>query len=426
MAADNRLVVHNIRQLVTCEPDLFSASDDAGRAIGLIEDACIAVSGGVIQWVGRQVDFDGRDWTDARQIDGTAYVILPGLVDAHTHTVFAGTREREYEMRMQGASYMEIAREGGGINATVREVRKASVDELVASGLRRLRSMMRAGTTTVEIKSGYGLSLNDEIKMLEAIGRLNAEAEVDVVATFMGAHEFPPEFRQARQRYVDMVCEEMIPAVAEQGIAEFCDVFCEEGVFTAEQSRRVLTSGRERGLKPKIHADEFADSGGAAVAADVGAVSAGHLGFATPGGLEAMKQAGTVAVLLPGVSVGLGKMQFSDARLMLGMGLDVAVATDFNPGSSIVNSLPIVSSLACSFMKMSAAEVVLGMTISAARAVCRHDRVGSMKPGKQADMVLFAIPDFRYIPYHLGGDIVARVLKRGHIVFDSSTQDGLG
>ncbi len=423
MPPHGNLVIHNIHQLITSEPDLFDASDDAGQPLGIIEDACVAVSDGIIKWAGRQSDFDDSAFGEAGRIDAAGHVVLPGLVDAHTHAVFAGTREREYEMRVRGTEYMEIARKGGGINATVSAVRQASVDDLVGMGLKRLDAMIRKGTTTVEIKSGYGLSVEHEIKMLEAIRRLGEEADVEVIPTFLGAHEFPPEYKDRKERYVDVVCDEMIPAVAERGLAEFCDVFCEKGVFTASQSKRILWKGKDSGLKPKVHADEFAESGAALVAAEVGAVSAGHLGFASRTGLEALREAGTVAVLLPGVSVGLGKLEFADARLMLGMGLDVAVATDFNPGSSMVDSLLVVSSLACSFMKMTPAEVLLGMTIKAAKAVSREDAMGSIRTGKQADLVLFSIPDFRYIPYHFGGDMVRAVIKKGRVVFDRDAQE---
>jgi imidazolonepropionase len=416
------LLIKNAAQLVTCEPHLFDASDDEARSIGLIEDGSVLVSNGVIQWVGRTSDIGDRCSRVSEVIDAAGMVVLPGLVDSHTHAVFAGTREREYELRIRGTAYMEIARRGGGINSTVEQVRKASLDDLVSTGLARLRSMLRKGTTTVEVKSGYGLDTDSELKMLRAMRRLDDEARVDIVPTFLGAHEIPPEFRDNRDRYVDIVTDEMIPAVSEQGLAEFCDVFCEKGVFTAEEARRILLRGKEYGLKPKIHADEFADSGGALVAGEVGAVSAGHLAFASLEGLEAMKEAGTVAVLLPGVSVGLGKCEFADARKMLDLGLEVAIATDFNPGSSMVDSLLIVSSLACSFMKMTPAEAILGMTMHASRAVGRTKDIGSLAEAKKADIVLFDAPDFRYIPYHLGGDMVSLVIKDGDVVV-SNAQD---
>jgi imidazolonepropionase len=416
------VAMKNISQLVTCRPGLFDSRDDEARPIGLIDDACLLVSGGLVTWVGTRKEFESSGHRASRMIDAGGLLAMPGLVDAHTHTVFAGTREREYEMRIRGAGYMEIAAAGGGINATVTAVRKASIEELVQSGSRRVRSMLRQGTTTVEIKSGYGLSLEAELKMLTAIKRVGEETCVDVVPTFMGAHEIPPELREDRARYIDVVTDEMIPAVGGDGLAEFCDVFCEQGVFTADESRRILLRGMDYGLRPKIHADEFADSGGALVAGEVGAISAGHLGHASREGLEAMKEAGTVAVLMPGVSVGVGRPEFADARGMLDMGLDVAVATDFNPGSSMVHSLLIVSSLACSFMRMTPAEVILAVTTGGAKAVGRQDRIGSIAPGKQADLVLLDVPDFRYIPYHLGGDIVRMVVKNGNVVFDR-TQD---
>ncbi len=382
----------------------------------------ILVSDGRIQAVGDVGDRPSLGTGALEVLDASGMVVLPGLVDCHTHTVFAGTREKEYEMRISGASYMEIAEQGGGINSTVAQVRRASEEELVNTALPRLRSMLRSGTTTVEVKSGYGLDLDNEIKMLRAIAKVGEAQPIDVIPTFLGAHEFPPEYRDARDRYVALVLDEMIPAVCEEGLAEFCDVFCEQGVYTAEQARSILERGKDHGLKPMIHADEFAESGAAEIAAEVGAVCAGHLGFASEDGLTAMKRAGTVAVLLPGVGFGLAKPRFADAGRMLDLGLDVALATDFNPGSSMVNSLLIISSLACSFMKMTPSEAVLGMTRHAARAVGREDSVGSLSPGKNADLVVFRVPDFRYIPYHLGGDIVEAVIKGGKVVFNSAQE----
>ena len=414
------LAITNIARLVTCEPRLFDSADREAEAIGLIDDACVVVRAGQIEWVGRQEELvtgrgDGLDTLDAQGM-----VVLPGLVDAHTHAVFAGTREKEYEMRLAGATYMEIANQGGGINSTVRSVRLASEDQLVETAKPRLRSMLRRGTTTVEVKSGYGLDLENELKMLRAIKRLGEETDLDVVPTFMGAHEIPPEHRKTRERYIDTVTEEMIPAVSQAGLAEFCDVFCEEGVFSPDESRRILACGVEHGLKPKIHADELKDTGGAKVAADLGAVSAGHLAFASAEGLRAMRDAGTVAVVLPGVSLGLAKPEFADARSMLDMGLDVAVATDFNPGSSMVDSLLIAAGLACSFMKMLPRETLLGVTARAAKALDRHREIGTVTAGKRADLVFFDIPDFRYLPYHFGGEMVKMVMKSGKVVYQAA------
>jgi imidazolonepropionase len=421
LASSDAVLVKNISQLVTCEPDIYGSSDPEAPALGIITDACVLIAGGQVKWVGPAARLEGAlagvQAAGMRTIDASGLVGLPGLVDCHTHAVFSGSREREYELRVRGVPYMEIARQGGGIMSTVRSVRSASVDDLVEAGIPRLASMLAHGTTTVEIKSGYGLDVENEIKQLEAIRRVGEESPVDVVPTFLGAHEFPPEYRSRRRAYVDMVIEEMLPEVSARGLAEFCDVFCEEGVFTAEESREILMAAAEKGLASKIHADEFVDSGGALVAGEVGAVSAEHLYAASREGLEAMREAGTVAVVLPGVSIGLGKCEFADARGMIDMGLRVAVGTDFNPGSSMTGSLPLMSSLACSYMRLTPEEAVLGLTLNAARAVGREESIGSLRPGKQGDLVLFDIPDFRYIPYHFGGDLVNSVLKRGDVVW---------
>jgi imidazolonepropionase len=414
LVPDHAIVIENISQLITCEPDVYGSEDGEAPALGVVKDASIVISGGEIEWIGHSGDAgaEGRE-----RIDGSGLVGLPGLVDCHTHAVFFGTREREYELRMKGIPYMEIARRGGGIASTVSSVRSASLEELVDVSRPRLRSMLARGTTTVEIKSGYGLDVENEIKQLKAIEILGRETPLDVIPTFLGAHEFPPEFKDDRRGYIDLVIGEMLPAVGDAGLAEFCDVFCERGVFTADESFEILSAGKQHGLRPKVHADEFADSGGAMVAGRVGAVSAEHLYAASRDGLLAMKEAGTVAVLLPGVSIGLGKPDFADARGMVDLGLDVALATDFNPGSSMTDSLPIVTSLACSYMKLTPEESILGVTLNAARAVGRGDVLGSIRPGKQGDVVLFDIPDFRYIPYHFGGDMVHTVVKKGRVVY---------
>jgi imidazolonepropionase len=416
------LLIRDASQVVTCDAMLFDSEDEDARAVGLVDKGDILISNGEIKAVGRIGETLAGKGEAFRELDASGLVVLPGLIDSHTHTVFAGSREKEYELRLRGASYMEIAEKGGGINSTVDRVRRAGREELVDAALPRLRSMLRTGTTTVEIKSGYGLDLGNEVKMLRAVRELGEVQPVSTVPTFLGAHEFPPEYRDERERYVSVILDDMIPAVAEEGLAEFCDVFCEQGVFTPEQARRILGRARDRGLKPVIHADEFADSGAAQVAADVGALSAAHLGFASEGGLRAMKEAGTVAILLPGVAFGLATLKFADARKMLDLGLDVALATDFNPGSSMVNSLLVISSLACSFMHLTPSEAILGMTRHAARALDREDVIGSISPGKQADLVLFRAPDFRYIPYHLGGDIVEAVVKNGRVVYDKTQE----
>lgn len=415
------LVIENIHQLVTCVPALFDAADPGGRGIGLVEDAALAVSAGKIAWVGKQRDFAASRSSASSVVDAEGRVVLPGLVDAHTHAVFLGTREWEYEMRIRGRTYMDIARSGGGIKSTVRAVREASLDQLSAAGLAHARAMLRCGTTTLEIKSGYGLDLESELKMLRAIQLVGRACPVDVVPTFLGAHEIPEEFDGRSEAYVDLVCNEMLPAVGEAGLAEFCDVFCEKGVFSASDSLRILGTAKAIGLKPMIHADEFFDSGAAQVAAEVGAVSAGHLLRTARPGLEAMQRAGTTAVLLPGVAFGLASAEFADARLMLDVGLDVALATDFNPGSSMVHSLPVISSLACSFLHLAPAEAIRAITWGGARALRRETLVGSLAPGMLADLVLFDVPDFRYIPYHLAGAAPELVVKGGAVAFEKGS-----
>jgi imidazolonepropionase len=417
------LSIEHLRQLVTCEPSLAQSNDPVAEPVGLIDDGCIAVSAGRVIWAGSQRGFATSGLIPSRVIDGSRFVAVPGLIDCHTHAVFAGSREREYEMRLAGKTYMEIAAAGGGIRSTVRAVRGSSEDQLAAAGLARVRSMLAWGATTIEIKSGYGLSLEAELKMLRAIRRVGEEAEADVVPTFLGAHDTAEEYLDRRGDYVDLVVEEMIPAVAEEKLAEFCDVFCERGVFSADESRRVLLAAAAHGLRPTVHADEFAPSEGAEVAAEVGAISAGHLLHASDGGLEAMRAAGTVAVLLPGVALGLGKPEFAPARKMLAMGLDVALATDFNPGSSMVHALPVVASLASSFMRLSPAEALLAMTRGAAKALGRERTIGTLARGKQADIALFDVPDFRYIVYRMAGAAPSMVLKAGRVAYERKPKE---
>jgi imidazolonepropionase len=419
------LSIENIGQLVTCETSLSNSDDPEEISIGLVRDGALAVSGGRVVWAGPQRDLSAG-YAAASRIDADHAVVLPGFVDSHTHAVFAGSREREYEARLKGETYMEIAAAGGGIRATVGAVRAASLDDLVARGLTRVRAMVAWGTTTVEIKSGYGLNLEAELKMLRAIRRVGEEGPIDVVPTFLGAHEVPDEYAGRPEAYVDLVVGEMLPAVGGERLAEFCDVFCERGVFTANQAVRILSRARDHGMRPVIHADEFADSGAARVAADVGALSAAHLLRSSDAGLTAMADAGTVAVLLPGVALGLGRPEFADARKMLAIGLQVALATDFNPGSSIIHSLPIVASLACSFMHLTPAEAVLAMTRGGARALGREDSIGGLSPGKRADLALFDVPDFRYIPYHVGGALPKIVVKDGALIHARDREEANG
>ncbi len=407
------LIIENAAQILT-----LSAGENARTAeerLAIVSSGSIAVAKGRIIWVGpdqmisRQIDLS----SNPRRINASGRIVLPGFIDSHTHLVFAGTREEEFELRLQGASYQEIAAKGGGIKSTVQKTRKASREELFQVGIRRLDQMLSLGTTTVEAKSGYGLSTKDEIKMLEVLHDLGRAHPVGVVPTFMGAHEIPPEYAGKRDDYVRLVIEEMIPAVAEKKWAVFCDVFCEQGVFSAEESRRILEAGKRYGLEAKIHADELTSLGGAELAAELGAASADHLLFATDEGMERMAEKGVVATLLPGTAFFLFLGRYAPARRMIEKGVTIALASDFNPGSCMTQSLPLITTIACTQMRMTPAEAILGITLHAAKALKKEREIGSLEAGKQADLVILDIPDYRHLSYHFGVNHVWKVIKKG-------------
>jgi imidazolonepropionase len=386
------------------------------RELGVIKGGCVAIKDGRVVAVGRTVDV--RKTVRAEiVINASGKTVMPGFVDPHTHLVFAGSREDEFQMRVEGASYMDILKAGGGILKTVRETRKASVDELLGFGLNTLDVMLRHGTTTVEVKSGYGLTTRDELKILGVIKRLNQLHAVDVVPTFMGAHAVPPEYKTNQEDYVNLVVEEMIPKVAEKGLAEFCDVFCENGVFTVEQSRRILEAGKSHGLKPKVHADELSAYGGAELAASVEAISAEHLLFASDAGLKAMAEKGVIAVLLPAAAFSLMSGRYANARKMIDYGLPVALGTDFNP-SCWAESQQLVISFACHFMKMTPAEAITAATINAAHAIGRAKEVGSIEVGKKADIIVLNAPNHLFLGYRFSVNLVDKVIKNGRLVVD--------
>jgi imidazolonepropionase len=349
-------------------------------------------------------------------LDAGGKVVVPGFADSHTHLIFAGSREDEFEQRLRGATYQDIAARGGGINATVRRVRDASKDELKTLARRRLDRLLSFGVTTVEVKSGYGLSVVDEIKCLEVIAELNAEGPLELVPTFMGAHAVPPEFQSDRDGYLRLMTDEMLPEVARRGLAEFCDVFCETGVFSLVETERVLVRARELGLRLKVHADELTPLGGAELAARLGAVSADHLLCISDAGIEALAAAGTVATLLPGTAFFLG-MDYAPARRLIERGVTVALASDCNPGTCPTENLPLVGTMACTQMGMLPAEALTAMTLNAAAAVGRADRIGSLEVGKQADLVILDVPDYRQLFYHFGVSHVSCVIKRGRVVY---------
>jgi imidazolonepropionase len=384
------------------------------RELPIVKEGAVLVREGLISWMGPTSQAPSLP-ADVIHIDCGGKTVLPGLIDSHTHLVFAGSRADEFEARLQGVTYQEIAARGGGINATVRAVRAASKAELKAATRARLAHMLRLGVTTVEIKSGYGLSLEDEIKCLEVIAELKEEQPCELVPTFMGAHEVPPEFRDDRQAYLNLICREMIPEVARRGLAEFCDVFCEKGVFDLLEAEHILWVAKEHGLKLKIHADEFTPLSGAELAGRLGATSADHLLQVTHEGILSLRQGGVIATLLPGTAFFLG-LPYAPARRLIDAGLPVALASDCNPGSCMTENLPLIGSISCTQMKMLPAEVITALTLNAAAALDRSAWLGSIEVGKQADLIICDVPDHRQLFYHFGVNHVWRVIKSGRVV----------
>ena len=411
-----------------------SAQGDAAALTGTPALAAWAgriLSVGRLDEVMRRLEADGLDASDPGSfvhLDAQGGTVTPGLVDPHTHLVFAGSREDEVALRQRGAGYLEILAAGGGILSTVARTRAASTEELLASGRRWLREMLRHGATTVEVKSGYGLERETELRQLEVAALLAAEGPIELAPTFLGAHAVGPEFRgraDATEAYLRDVIQVQLPAVAGQGIARFCDVFCEEGVFTPEQSRRVLVEGVRHGLLPRLHADELRPSGGAELAAELGAASADHLGAPSQAGIEALARANdagvpVVATLLPATSLFLKGDDYGPARELVDRGIPLALGTDFNPGTSPAPNLELVLSLGVLRLGLSAAEALAAVTINAAHALRLGDSHGSLEPGKAADLVVWDVPTSAQIPYWLGADLVRTVVKGGRIVYGAT------
>jgi len=411
------LLIENASELLTIrggtEKPLLGKSM---RDLGVIRDGSVAIRNGRVIAVGKTEKIK-EEIESSEIIDASEKVVMPGFVDPHTHLVFAGSREDEFEMRIEGASYMEILRRGGGILKTVRETRRASKEELLESCRKTLDVMLEHGTTTVEAKSGYGLTTKDELKCLEVMKLANEEHPIEIVPTFLGAHAVPAEYKDNPDEYVNLITDEMILKVATRKQAEFCDVFCEKGVFDVEQSRRILLKGKEHGLKPKLHADEMTRLGGAELAAEMQAVSAEHLLFSSDDGLRAMAEQRAVAVLLPGAAFMLMMERYADARRMVELGVPVALGTDYNP-SCLVESQQIVISLACLQMRMTPAEAIVAATINAAHAVNRSHDVGSLELGKRADIIVLNAPNHRFLGYRFGVNLVDKVIKDGRLVVD--------
>ena len=429
-AGPRGLLVHGAAAIATLEGGLRRGPAQADVRLLRGDEMAVAcwegevVAAGTAAEVDRRIAASGRPIEAFDRVDARGGLVTPGLIDSHTHLVFAGTREAEWQMRARGAGYLEVLAAGGGILSTVAATRAASDGELQAAARRRLAEMLACGTTTAEVKSGYGLDTATELRLLEIAGRLATEGPVELVPTYLGAHAVPAEYRSrpdGTDAYVAHVVGEDLPEVARQGIARFCDVFCEAGVFDAAQSRRILEAAAGLGLRLRIHADELAPSGGAELAAAIGCLSADHLAAPSEAGVAALAASAAagrpvVATLLPATSWFLGKHHFAPARRFVESGVPVALATDLNPGTSPTVSLPLVMSIACLEMGLTPAEALAGTTINAAHSLGLGDRLGSIEPGKQADLVVWDVATVEQLPYWLGSRTARTVVKRGRVV----------
>ena len=414
------LAVINCKQLITLAGPPRPRIGGEMRQLSIISDGAMLVLNERIEKVGTREQIEPSIGAKCTLVDAGGRIVLPGFVDAHTHPVFAGTRANEFEERAGGASYQEIAARGGGIKSTVRSTQAATLDELVQTGRRYAEWFLRSGTTTVEAKSGYGLSVEDEIKLLRAIRRLGQETLLRYVPTFLGAHDIPSEYLNRRDEYVSLLVDEMLPRVAQEKLAEYCDVFCEARVFSTDESRTILSAARSHGLELRIHADQLSLSGGAKLAAELNTATADHLEHADAEGIAALKSAGVQPVLLPGSVYALGSNRYPPARDMIDAGLAVVLATDFNPGSSPTPSIPMVLSLASTHMKMMPAESITAATINAACSLGRVEELGSLEPRKVADFVIHDCDDYRELAYFFGIEHAWKVYARGRLAFSRS------
>ena len=422
---NGNLIIKNAAELVTCSG--FAAKKGKDMAdLHVIEDGAVIIREGLIEAVGATGDIEeqfkktGADLSDFDMIDARGKAVLPGFVDSHTHFVFGGYRAEEFSWRLRGDSYMEIMQRGGGIVNTVNATRQASAEELIGSGIKRLNSMLSFGVTTAEGKSGYGLDRETEIKQLEVMAHLDKIHYIDVVPTFLGAHAVPEEYKDKEDAFIDFMANEVIPEVADSGLAEFCDIFCEKNVFSVEQSRRLLSCAKDLGLKIKLHADEIVQLGGAELAAELGAVSADHLLQASDKGIKDMAKAGVVATLLPATAFSLNE-PYASGRQMIDSDCAVALATDFNPGSCFTESIPLVFVLATLYMNFSTEEAITALTLNGAAALDKADKIGSIDAGKNGDVIILEFPTYHFIPYHIGVSTVEKVVKQGNLVFDKET-----
>ncbi|MBM7870025.1 imidazolonepropionase [Clostridium pascui] len=409
------LIIINSAEIVTPLGNKASFGKEMGN-LNVIKNGAVVIKNGIIEKVGTTEEIlKLYNQEDFQVIDAEGKAVLPGFVDSHTHFVFGGYRAEEFSWRLSGVSYMEIMNRGGGIVNSVRGTRDASEEELYKLGKERLNSMLSFGVTTVEGKSGYGLDLETELKQLKVMDRLNEDHPVDICKTFLGAHAVPDEYKGRTQEYINFMIEEVLPKVAKENLADFCDVFCEKGVFSVEESREILLKAKELGMKLKLHADEIVQLGGAELAAELNAVSADHLLHASDKGIEDMARAGVVSTLLPTTAFCL-KEPYARGRFMIDKGCAVALATDFNPGSGFTNSIPLMFALATIYMNMSIEEAITAMTLNGAAAIGRADSIGSIEEGKKADLVILKYPSYKFLPYHTGVNIVEKTIKDGMVV----------
>ncbi|HSM54929.1 MAG TPA: imidazolonepropionase [Candidatus Sulfomarinibacteraceae bacterium] len=418
------LLIHSASQLVTCAGDENPRRGAAMRQLNIIDNGAVAVHRERIVAVGHTYDLRAR-YEAHKAIDATGRAVVPGFVDSHTHAVYGGDRAQEFEMRIRGATYVEIMATGGGILSTMQHTRQASEEALLVTARQRLDQMLAQGSTTVEIKTGYGLDVQSELKMLRVIEALDRTHACDVVPTFLGAHTAPPEYKDDAEGYTRLVIEEMLPQAvewyqashfADTGVPFFADVFCEEHAFDVSQSRRILHAALDAGLRAKIHVDQFNSLGGLEMALDLGVTSADHLEASTPSSLQRLAQSDAIAVPLPAVSFNLADDKYADARALLDAGAALALATDLNPGSAPCYGMPLVMAIACRYQRLLPAEALITSTINAAHALSLGMRIGSLEPGKQADLLILRDHDYRHCAYFFGGNPVHTVIKRGQVV----------
>jgi imidazolonepropionase len=388
--------------------------------LGMIEDGAVLVRDGLVVAADTRARIESRkDAQRSEKIDVGGRVVLPGFVDSHTHLIHASSRAQEYELKIQGASYEEIARKGGGILNSVKKVRAASLEALKLRALAGLEEFAANGTTTVEAKSGYGLDIASELKILMLHRELNQQQPLEIVSTFLGAHVVPEEFRKTTDgadRYIALLTDQLLPEVVREGLAEFCDAFCDRGAFTRAQSKRILSEGKLHGLVPRLHAEQLSRTGAALLAVELEAASCDHLEHANSGDVRALAESRTVATLLPGCDFHLGWKEYAPGRELIEAGAIVALATDYNPGTCPTESMPMILSLACSQLRMTPAEAITAATINAAYALNRGKRIGSLETGKQADLAVFGVEDYREIPYYFGMNRCWMTMKRGEII----------